>query len=152
MGAIRKSRIGLLQIIGPEQKEHMNAYGAETPDEEVGLIYGRLEHLLDTSAKIAGLTQRQYRDWVKLEFFETGPKSGRGRSQSKRRKVRKEKNEEADRETSAAQRDRQRKVDEEKRKKETQAKRDVEKQEKEERKKNGKKRVSGTGMTEQQKR
>ena len=109
LDAIRKSRIGQLQIRGTEHKEHMKAYDAETAEGKADLIYGRIEHLLDTAAKIAGLTQGQYREWRTVERLETGPKSGRGRSLSNRRKRRHVQQEEADRETSAARRDRQKK-------------------------------------------
>ena len=57
LDAIRKSRIGQLQIRGTERKEHMKAYDAETAEGEAVLIYGRIEHLVDTAGKIAGLTQ-----------------------------------------------------------------------------------------------
>jgi len=77
LDTIRKSRIGQLQIGGPEHKEHMKAYDAETAEGKVGLIYGRIEHLLDTAEKITGLTQGQYREWRAIELLETGPRSGR---------------------------------------------------------------------------
>ena len=141
LDAVRKSRIGLLQIKGPEHIAHMKAYDAGTPDGKVDLIYDRLEQLLDTSAQIAGLTQGQYRDWGTLEFFETGPMSGRSlskRMKNDKKGMRKTRKRAKHIETGEENRTR-------KRRKETHAKRDAGKQEKRKRRKagkTGKKRVS----------
>ena len=62
----------------------MNAYDEETAQGKVGLIYGRIEHILDASAKMSGLTRKQYSDWKKIECMETNTKDNRGRSLSER--------------------------------------------------------------------
>ena len=94
------------------------------------LIRGKLEHILDTSAKVAGLTNRQYQEWRQIECLEKKGKSGRSRSTPKRRKTRKETPDHGSWETSAERRDRQRAKDEEKRRQEKQEKRTEEQKQK----------------------
>ena len=95
----------------------MEAYDEETEEEaeegKADLIYGRLEHMLDNASQISGLTQKQYRDWGKIECMDTNTRNSRGRSLSKRRKGRMEITERSDRESSANRGYRQREADEE---------------------------------------
>ena len=77
LDAVRKSRIGHFQIKGVAHKEHMKAYDGETPERKVDIIYGKIEHILDTSAKVAGLTNKHYQEWGKIECLATGAKRSR---------------------------------------------------------------------------
>ena len=107
LGAIRKSRIGQFQTKGAERKKHMKVYNEETAAGKAHLIYGRLGRMIDEASKMSGLTQKQYRDWGKIECMDTNARNSRGRILSKRRKDKKNATERVDRETSASRRDRQ---------------------------------------------
>ena len=75
LDAVAKSRIGHFQIKGAGRKEHMKAYDGETAEGKADFIYGEIEHIMDTSAKMAGLTNKQYREWRQIECLDTGTKS-----------------------------------------------------------------------------
>ena len=105
LDAVHKSRIGLFQIKGAERKKHMEACDEETEGGELVLIYGGIEHMVDGAENLLGLTQKQCRDWRKIECMDTNTRNSRGRSLSKRRKDKKEAKERVDRETSANRRD-----------------------------------------------
>ena len=122
LDAIRKSRIGKFQIKGAEREKQMKSYDEETEEGKVELIYGRLGYMIDGASKISGLTQKQYREWGKIECWDTNAKRSRGRSLSRRTKERKEIVDRSDRESSVNRRDRQRAADEEKKKNESQEK------------------------------
>ena len=99
----------------------MKAYDGKSAEGEIELIHGRIEHILDTSAKVAGLTNKQYKEWRRIECLEEKYKSGRSRSTSKRRKAKKKREakkntqEQTDHEMDAQKRDKQGAKDEEKR-------------------------------------
>ena len=83
LGAIQKSRIGNFQIQVAERKKHTKAYDEETSEGKAELVYGRLEHMIDSASEISGLTQKQYRDWRKIECMDTSARNSRGRILSK---------------------------------------------------------------------
>ena len=51
-----------LESIGIGHKAHMDACDKETKEEKQDLIYGKFEHAIDTTSKVAGLTRRQYEE------------------------------------------------------------------------------------------
>ena len=61
LGAIHLSRVVGIQIIGQEQKKLTDVLYLETGKGEVGRFHGRIEQILDRSAKNAGLTKTQYK-------------------------------------------------------------------------------------------
>ena len=88
LGAIRKSRIGLFQIRRAERKKQMKACDEATARKSVDIIYGRIEHIHGESAKMSGITRKQYIDWERIECMETNPKGNRGSGLSIRKKER----------------------------------------------------------------
>ena len=100
---------------GMERKAHMDAYGRESKEGRMGLINGRLEYMMETASKTAGLTEKQYREWRKAEKLEPLKRNGRGRSISKRRKRRDRTQGRTAREETAERQDLRRQQEEEKR-------------------------------------
>ena len=50
----------------------MEAYDGETTERKADLIYGKIEHISDTSAKVAGLKNKQYQEWRRVECLTAG--------------------------------------------------------------------------------
>ena len=84
----------------------MKEYDEETSKGKVGLVYGRIEQMLDESSEMSGLARNQYIDWKRIECMETNTKGNRGRSLSRRKKERRGLTEREDMESIANRRDR----------------------------------------------
>ena len=56
----------------------MEAYDEDAAGGKVDLIYGRVGRMIDEAAKMSGLTQKQYRDWGKIECMDTNTRNSRG--------------------------------------------------------------------------
>ena len=63
LDALRHTRISNLQSKGIEHKTHMEVYDQETKEGKQDCIHGKLEHMIATASKVAGLTHRQYEKW-----------------------------------------------------------------------------------------
>ena len=78
LDAIRQTRLKNMHSRGMERKAHMDAYGKESKEGKIDLINGRLEYMMETASRTAGLTEKQYREWRKAERLEPLKRNGRG--------------------------------------------------------------------------
>ena len=97
----------------------MEAYGKESKDGKRDLIHGKFEHMLDTASRVAGLTNKQYRDWRGAGKLEE--KKRTGEAEAYQREGREEKQQKDKQKEKRAQKD---KTNEEHRKKRREDKRE----------------------------
>ena len=67
LDAVRKIRIGKMQIRGQERKKRMEAYDEETAAGEVELTHRSIDGAIDDAADTSGLAKTQFGDFGKSE-------------------------------------------------------------------------------------
>ena len=118
LGSIHQTRLKNMHSKGTEHQAHMEAYENESKEGKPDMINGKLEYMMETESKTAGLTEKKFREWRKTEKLEPLKRNGRGRSVSKRRKGREQTQGKTAREESAERQDKRRQQEEEKRRQE----------------------------------